>query len=112
MDIKRLPTHADFHAAYQQGEAAVMALVDGLVAIIEQQQQVVQQLTARLQALEDQEAKNSRNKPPAASQRWSKEATDGRVYVRAAGANRAASQVMRATPCKRWPSPTTSKCIR
>jgi transposase len=54
-----LPTREDAHAAYQQGEEAVVALIMGLVAIIEQ-------LSARVQALEDQLAKNSSNssKPP------------------------------------------------
>lgn len=59
MIVERLPGHEDVHTAYQQGEDAVIALVDALVAII-------QQLQARVQALEDQRAKNSGNssKPP------------------------------------------------
>lgn len=54
-----LPTHEQIHAVYQQGEEAVVALIDQLV-------QVIVQLEARVQALEDQVAKNSGNssKPP------------------------------------------------
>jgi transposase len=55
-----LPTHAEIRAAYHQGEDAVLALFDGVSTI-------VRVLEARLQTLEDQHAKNSRNssKPPA-----------------------------------------------
>lgn len=54
-----LPTPEQISAAYQQGEEAVVAWVDGLV-------QVITQLEARVQALEDQLAKHSGNssKPP------------------------------------------------
>ena len=59
MTLDRLPTHEDIYAAYLQGEEAIIKLVDGLIA-------VNLQLAARVQALEDQVAKNSRNssKPP------------------------------------------------
>src|SRR5512137_2866613 len=54
-----LPTHEEIRAASQQGEEAVIALFDGL-------QTVIRALEARLQVLEDQQAKDSNNssKPP------------------------------------------------
>ena len=54
-----LPTPEQVRAVYQQGEEAMLALVAQLV-------QVITQLEARVQALEDQLAKNSGNsgKPP------------------------------------------------
>jgi transposase len=59
MTLDRLPTHEDIHIACLQGEEAVIELVDGVIA-------VTYQLADRVQALEDQVAKNSRNssKPP------------------------------------------------
>jgi transposase len=59
MTLDRLPTHEDIRTAYSRGEEAVIEMVDGLIAMI-------QQLADRVQALEDQVAKNSRNssKPP------------------------------------------------
>jgi transposase len=59
MTLDRLPTHEDIRTAYSRGEEAVIEMVDGLIAVI-------QQLADRVQALEDQVAKNSRNssKPP------------------------------------------------
>ena len=50
----QLPTHEDVRAAYRQGEEAVIALFDNLCAVI-------RVLEARLQALEDQRAKDSNN---------------------------------------------------
>jgi len=54
-----MPTADEIHVAYKQGEAAVRAL-------FERQSRRLQELEARLQALEDQLAKNSQNssKPP------------------------------------------------
>jgi transposase len=54
-----LPILTDVHAAYLQGEEAVLALVGELTALI-------LNLQARVEALEDQVGKNSRNssKPP------------------------------------------------
>src|SRR5713101_8941914 len=54
-----LPTRDDVHAAYLQGEEAMLALVGMLTALI-------LNLQARVNALEDQLGKNSRNssKPP------------------------------------------------
>lgn len=54
-----LPTPDDVHAAYQQGEEAVMVL-------FEVHAKIIRDLEARIQALEDQVAKNSQNssKPP------------------------------------------------
>src|SRR5919198_4148844 len=53
------PTPEDVHAAYLQGEEAVLALVETLTALL-------LNLQARVNALEDQLGKNSRNssKPP------------------------------------------------
>ena len=66
----RLPSRADIHTATEAGEEAVVQLVTDLVemfvGLLSQQQAVIEQLEARVQALEDQIAKNSRNsgKPP------------------------------------------------
>jgi transposase len=51
-----MPSHEEIHAAYLQGEEAVIALFEETIA----------QLAARVMALEEQQAKNSRNsgKPP------------------------------------------------
>jgi len=59
MSLDHLPTHEDIHVAYQQGEEAIVALFDALIAVI-------LELASRLQELEDQVAKNSSNsgKPP------------------------------------------------
>ncbi len=54
-----LPTADDIHVAYEAGEAMVRGLVEA-------QAKLIRALEARIQALEDQIAKNSRNssKPP------------------------------------------------
>jgi transposase len=59
MNMDRLPSHEDIHTAYLAGEETVIALFDALIA-------VTLQLADRVQQLEDQVAKNSRNsgKPP------------------------------------------------
>src|SRR3970040_2009050 len=59
MEPLRLPTEEEVRAAARQGEDAVVALVGSLV-------EVIALLEARVQALEDQLAKNSGNssKPP------------------------------------------------
>lgn len=55
----RLPTTEEVRHIYRQGEEAVVATIEQLVSL-------VRQLEARIQALEDQLARNSRNssKPP------------------------------------------------
>ncbi len=59
MEPLRLPTEEEIRAAIRQGEEAVVALISSLLQIIALQ-------AARIQALEDQLAKNSSNsgKPP------------------------------------------------
>jgi transposase len=59
MTPQGLPTPDDVHAAYVQGEEAVLALVEALTALL-------LNLQARMNAIEDQLGKNSRNssKPP------------------------------------------------
>ena len=59
MTPQGLPTPEEVHAAYEQGDEAVLALVGALTAII-------LDLQARVQAIEAQLGKNSRNssKPP------------------------------------------------
>jgi len=59
MNPSQLPTDEQVRATYQQGEETVLVLVNGLVVVI-------RALEARVQALEDQLAKNSQNssRPP------------------------------------------------
>src|SRR5512140_3923972 len=59
MKPSEVPSADDIHAAYEAGEATVRAL-------FEAQAKIIRALEARIQALEDQLAKNSRNsgKPP------------------------------------------------
>ena len=65
MTIK-LPNHEDIHTAFQQGEEAVVEIFDELVSVINELIKVNLLLTQRVEALEKQAAKNSRNssKPP------------------------------------------------
>jgi transposase len=69
MTPQGLPTPQDVHAAYEQGEEAVLALVGALTALI-------LDLQARVNAIEAQLGKNSRNssKPPS-SDGWQKPRT-------------------------------------
>ena len=66
----RLPGREDIHSAHNQGEATVVALIAALaenwVSVVQQQQQTIQALMERIEALENQLAKNSSNggKPP------------------------------------------------
>jgi transposase len=66
----RLPSVEEIDAAYDEGQAAVVALIFKLaedwMGVIQQQQETIKTLEARVQALEDQLAKNSQNssKPP------------------------------------------------
>ena len=70
MNPLRLPSQEHIRTAYQESEEAVVQLVTDLsemfVGLISQQQALIEQLKGRVQALEDQLAKNSRNsgKPP------------------------------------------------
>lgn len=84
METLRLPSREEVHVAYVQGEETVLALIAGLAEswigiiqeqqetlqqqqeIVQQQQETIAKLEARVQALEDQLAKNSQNssKPP------------------------------------------------
>jgi len=76
-EAPRLPSVEEIEAAYEEGKAAVVALIIGLAAewlnifqkqqeVIQQQQETIAKLEERVQALEDQLAKNSQNssKPP------------------------------------------------
>ena len=78
METLHLPSREEIHAAYAEGEEAVIALIAGLaenwVGVIQEQQKALlaatgnhrQDLEERVQGLEDQLAKNSQNssKPP------------------------------------------------
>ena len=80
-EVPRLPSREEIDAAYEEGKEAVVALIMELAAewvsvfqeqqaeqkkIIQQQQETIAKLEERVQALEDQLAKNSQNssKPP------------------------------------------------
>lgn len=70
MEALRLPSREEIHTAYVQGEDAVVVLIAELaknwVGILQQQQSTIQALEERIEALENQVAKNSSNsgKPP------------------------------------------------
>jgi transposase len=70
METLRLPSREEIHAAYVEGEEAVVALIfsmaENWIGIIRSQQETIARLEARVQALEDQLAKHSQNssKPP------------------------------------------------
>lgn len=81
MEPLRTPSSEEIHAAYLQGEPAVVELIEGwtqalseavtryqeeLAVLTSQQAEQMRRLAARIQALEDQLAKNSHNssKPP------------------------------------------------
>jgi transposase len=70
MSTLELPSREEIHAAYLQGEEGVVALIAQLVSasltVLGQQQELIDQLQARIQTLEDWKAQNSRNssKPP------------------------------------------------
>jgi transposase len=70
MGTLELPSRDEIHAAYLQGEEGVVALIAQLVSasltLLGQQQEIIDELVARIQILEDQKAQNSRNssKPP------------------------------------------------
>jgi transposase len=65
-----LPSREQIHAAYVQGEEGVVTLIEqltsALLAILRQQQEMIDRLEARIRTLEDQRAKDSHNshKPP------------------------------------------------
>ena len=69
-EIPRIPSIEEIEAAYEAGKAAVVALIMELaaewVSAFQKQQETIATLEERVQALEDQLAKNSQNssKPP------------------------------------------------
>jgi len=69
-EAPRLPSVEEINAAYEEGKAAVVAMIMGLAAewlsVFQKQQETIVKLEERVQALEDQLAKNSQNssKPP------------------------------------------------
>ena len=94
MEPLQTPSPEAIHAAYLQGEQAVVALIEGwaqtlatavtrhqeeLTSLILKQGEQIRQLAARIQALEDQLAKNSRNssKPPSSDGLKKKPTTRG-----------------------------------
>ena len=90
MTEPRIPSREERRAAHQEGEEAVLALFDGLI-------EVVKGLAVRVQDLEDQLAKNSRNsgKPPS-SDGFKKPAPE--VCANEAGKNRGSTRSSRTDP--------------
>jgi len=93
MEPIKILSEAEIRATYQQGEDAVVSLIQSL-------NQNLLLLSERVQALEDQLAKNSRNsgKPPS-SDGLSKPAP--RVFVNATARKAVDSRDMRGTRCRR-----------
>ena len=70
MSTVHLLTREEIHTAYEEGEEAIVALIQtwssALPPLLEQQQEMIAELQAQVRALEEQLGKNSRNshKPP------------------------------------------------
>jgi hypothetical protein len=73
----RVPSREDIHAAYLQGEEAVVVLIEALMAalpaIISQQQEMIAKLEARIQALEGSGCQEQPQQQQTAFERWLEE---------------------------------------